>query len=282
MSTKVAAEKFSLVTPLLDPSFGVPTDVSFQILGYQNGEDQESSLGIIKAHKIVLALASPVFKSEFFGLAKETKDTIPVKETTVKSFQRLIDFIYGKKIEWKDISLFEMFDIVNLAEKYQIPELSEELIFQLRNYPLTMENVLGIAETAEQFNQFETVVSKLLETCANFLKSKLKTEKSQLQFILKQSGTGNEKIVVHLLSMASPECSNCRKSECMNGQLVTNCVMLAEGMKITAADVTDPWHGKNITVVKVLPDYLTLTCESEYELEYLMAESVAEFKFKCD
>jgi len=242
MSTKVADEKFSLVTPLLDPSFGVPTDVNFQILGYQNGEDQESSLGIIKAHKIVLALASPVFKSEFFGLAKETKDTIPVKETTVKSFQRLIDFIYGKKIEWKDISVFEMFDIVNLAEKYQIPELSEELIFQLRNYPLTMENVLDIAETAEQFNQFETVVSKLLETCANFLKSKLKTKKSQRQFILKQSGTGKEKLVVHLLSMASP-CSNCRKSECKNGQLVTNCDILAEGMQITAADVTGPWRG---------------------------------------
>ena len=77
MSAK-AAEKFSLLTPLLDPSFGIPTDVNFQIRGYQEGEDQETSLGIIKAHKIVLGLASPVFKSEFFGLAKETKDTITV------------------------------------------------------------------------------------------------------------------------------------------------------------------------------------------------------------
>merc|ERR1712142_119272 len=151
----------------------------------------------------------------------------------------------SKKIDWKDISVFEIFDIVNLAEKYQIPELSEEITFQLKEYPLTMENVLDIAVTAEQFNQFETIVSTLLETCAKFLKSELNSEKLQFQFALKQSGTGKEKIVLHLLSMASPECSNCGKPKCMNGQLITTCDLIAEGMEITA--------GLNYTVVKVFP-----------------------------
>jgi len=288
MGAREAAEKFSILTPLLDPSFGIPFDVSFQILGYDDGEyhDQETCLGVIKAHKMVLGLASPVFKSEFFGLAKEKSDTIPVKETTLKSFQRLIDFIYGKKIDWKDISVFEIFDIVNLAEKYQIPELSEEITFQLKEYPLTMENVLDIAETAAQFNQFETIVSKLLETCAIFLKSELNTEKSQLQFALKQSGTGMEKIVLHLLSMVGPECSNCRKLECMNGQLITTCDLIAEGMKITVSttNVTHSWYGKSVTVVKVIPPsgVTLLSPLQKTSTHSLMSGAAAYFKFKCD
>merc|ERR1712098_393494 len=114
-----------------------------------------------------------------------------------------------------------------------IPKLSEDLTFQLKNYPLTMENV--IAETAEQFIQFETIVSKLLEHCAIFLKSVLNTEKLQFQFALKQSGTGKEKIVLHLLSMANPECFNCRKPKCMDGQLITTCDLIVKGMKITVS-----------------------------------------------
>jgi len=285
MGAEVAAEKFSIHAPLLDPSFGIPTDVNFQILGYHDVEDQETCLGIIKAHKIILGLASPVFKSEFFGPAKETKDTIPVKETTLISFQRLIDFIYGKKIEWKNISVFEIFDIVNLAEKYQIPELSEELTFQLKNYPLTMENVLDIAETAEQFSQFEIIVSKLLETCSNFLKSELNTKELQLQFALKQSGTGKEKIVLHLLSMASPspKCSNCRQPKCMNGQLITSCDLIAEGMAVTV-----PWWYNSVTVLKVYPannsvSVLYPTPNSQKKFTFgLVSGATAYFKFKCD
>jgi len=276
-------------TPLLDPSFGIPTDVNFQILGYHEGEDRETIQGIIKAHKIVLGLASPVFKREFFGLAKESNDTIPVKITTLKAFQRLIDFIYGKKIEWKNISVLEIFDVVNLAEKYQIPELLEELTFQLKNYPLTMENVLDIAETVEQFIQFETIVSKLLEHCAIFLKSELNTERLQFQFALKQSGTGKEKIVLHLLAMANPECFNCRKPKCMNGQLITTCDLIAEGMKVTVStsDVNNSWRGKSATIVKVFPATNSVSVISplaqKIEKHNLMLGAVtAQFKFKCD
>merc|ERR1712025_1158458 len=185
-----------------------------------------------------------------------------------------------------------IFDIVNLAEKYQIPKLSEELAFQLKNYPLTMENVLDIAETAEQFIQFETVVSKLLEHCAIFLKSELNTEKLQFQFALKQSGTGKEKIVLHLLSMANPECFNCRKPKCMDGQLTTTCDLIVKGMKITVStsDVTNTWLGKSATVVKVFPATNSVSVispiDQKTEKHSLMvsegAAVTAQFKFKCE
>ena len=47
-----------------------------------------------------MGLFSSVFKGEFFGPAKETKDVIPVRQTTGKSFEMMVDFMYNKIIDW--------------------------------------------------------------------------------------------------------------------------------------------------------------------------------------
>ena len=52
-------EKFPNHSSLLDPSFGIPTDVTFQIMGFKNleiadGLDREVLLGEVKGHKLIL------------------------------------------------------------------------------------------------------------------------------------------------------------------------------------------------------------------------------------
>jgi hypothetical protein len=72
-----------MLSSLSEPSFGIPTDVTFQIMHFCSSEvvdgkeNDEIVLGEVKGHKLVLGLLSSVFKQEFFGPAKETKDIIP-------------------------------------------------------------------------------------------------------------------------------------------------------------------------------------------------------------
>ena len=156
----------AILTPLLEPSFGIPTDVTFEIMGFtnimlENSKEKEAKLGELKGHKLILGLFSPVFKGQFFGPAKETKDTIPVRETTLEAFKKMFDFIYSKEIDWSVLSVLELYDLVNLAKKYDIPALMEQLKKQIDIFHITMENVMEVADMAHQFKQFPDISSAL-------------------------------------------------------------------------------------------------------------------------
>ena len=147
MALRNAHTKHPMHTSLLDSSFGIPTDVTFIIMGYKNlqldnYQEKEVKLGEVKGHKLILGLFSTVFKSEFFGPAKDTKDTIPVRETSLEAFKKMFDFIYSKETDWSTLTVLELYDIVNLAEKYDIPGLMEKLKHQMNNFALSMENVM--------------------------------------------------------------------------------------------------------------------------------------------
>ena len=62
---------------------------------------------------MILGLFSSVFKKKSFGLARETKDVLPVSQTTLESFDKMCDYIYGKTIKWKELSVEKLFDVVN-------------------------------------------------------------------------------------------------------------------------------------------------------------------------
>jgi len=91
----------------------------------------------------------------FFGLMKENKDLIEVKETSYKAFKKFVEYIYHVDIECKDISIVELYDIVNLAERYDMPKLKEELKIQMKNISISMDNVIEVATSANEYSQFE-------------------------------------------------------------------------------------------------------------------------------
>ena len=63
----------------------IPFDVTFKIVesvdetGGKHGMD-------IKAHKVILANLSPVFKTMFYGPMKETNAVIPIEQTSSEAF----------------------------------------------------------------------------------------------------------------------------------------------------------------------------------------------------
>ena len=68
---------------LLSVDSDLPPDVIFVIEGER-----------VRAHKLLLAGVSPVFKGMFYGPMKETAEEIVVEETTFEAFDTMVKYIY--------------------------------------------------------------------------------------------------------------------------------------------------------------------------------------------
>jgi len=240
--------KLPRLSLLQDPSYGVPADVTFQIIEGTPGDEGEETkkvLGEVKGHKVVLAAFSEVFKNMFFGPMKESKNIISVEQTTLESFEKLFDFIYNKDINWGNLTVSEIYDVVNLADKYLVKELMDELKDQMENLTLTVGNVMDFAHTASQFSQFPDVSTALLTACAKFVKKTIKTRDEQLSFVLAQSGSGQEATAVRLMvevqGLASPICLNCELSDCSDGQVVVGNDKFRVGLQLRVNKNTNYW-----------------------------------------
>jgi len=221
---------------------GMPFDVTFVIVeadtsnfraeeGLDKGVTKDARE--IKAHKYILAASSSVFKSMFFGSMKESKNVIEVRETTFEAFKKLIEYIYHVDIECKDIILDDLYDIVNLAELYDMPSLMEELKIQMENIPLSMDNLMDVASTASAYSQFEEISQAVMMSCAKFLQ---KTVSDKLEFALTQHSSGKGDIALDLLALVKllpplVVCSNCRGEPCKVGQGVPH-AMMRQGLKM--------------------------------------------------
>eukprot|EP00092_Neocalanus_flemingeri_P030410 GFUD01033010.1.p1 GENE.GFUD01033010.1~~GFUD01033010.1.p1 ORF type:complete len:276 (+),score=77.27 GFUD01033010.1:70-897(+) len=179
----------------LDPAFGIPTDVTFVIEDNAGG-----CVGKVKAHKMFLAMASPVFRTQFYGSSKDTKDVIPIKETTKEAFDAMIEFIYEIEINWETKSAVDLFYLANMASKYLIEEMGEYVKKISETFPLTMETVVEIAATANEFCQFEETSTALFLHCAKFLKSQLTSVNSCLTFVARYSDTDMMATAVKLVA----------------------------------------------------------------------------------
>ena len=172
----------------------------------------------------------------------------------------MFDYIYNKTIEWGNVSVLEMYYVVNLAEKYHIPGMLDVVKILMENVHLTMENVIEVADAAAQFNQFPTISSSLIQSYAKFLKTNLKTDGELLQFAISHSGSGQEATALHLLALAknmpgNPICSNCEEENCQDkfevactdvSKINTRC-----RLTVSTDDVTNSWFGELVEVLSV-------------------------------
>ena len=191
---------------LQDPAWSdIPCDVTFEIAEEDSTLAEEGRVvkREIKAHKYILAAGSSVFTRMFYGPMKETKKVIEVKETTFEAFKKMIEYVYNVDIECKEIGLQELYDIVNLAELYDLPKLTEELKTQMENIPLSMDNLMEVASTASEFSQFVIVSNALLMSCAKFLQKKFSDSANRLKFALTQHANKNAEVAMDLLAVAA-------------------------------------------------------------------------------
>merc|ERR1719339_209835 len=151
---------WSILSTLLTSSSPIPADIKFKVVDKEDG-----LVTTFQAHKFILGLHSDHFNNAFFGSGvnfKEEEDGIVViKDTTKEAFEDFLGFYYEKNIEFEKKTLKELYEILNLAEKYQVKELKDKVSELMKNFTLTMSNVVDVAATTEEFSHFENLSNNL-------------------------------------------------------------------------------------------------------------------------
>lgn len=210
-----------LIAEIIDEASGIPPDVFFQIM--EDDQVQE-----VKAHKMVLAMVSPMFRKMFYtsDVGDKTAKEIKIKETTKAAFEVMLDAIYNiRSLEenLKDKSVHEVFGVINLVERYQISELQEVVKTYISNYPVTDNTVIQIAADATEYtNLFHEEAQHILIACTKFLQPKLSDAKSIFSYAAE---INHQKevftILLALMNDLPPTepklCQNCKYQHCQNG-----------------------------------------------------------------
>ena len=246
---------------VLDPS-DVPFDITFVI------DDCGSK---VRAHKLIMAMGSPVCKKQFYGELRETKDEIVIKNTTRNAFAAMVDNFYGKEIKWTTKTAEEIFEIANMAEKYQVAELMKDVEEALKEYPVNEGDVVEIAYIAEAYSRLETPSQILLRTCAKFLSSVLSGRKDFVAFSAKYSKTAYTGVVLMLFALMEEENpplpSCCGLTTCRRGKpvMVVSDLVVGDTVKMNP-DGCDPNVGRYMTegvekkVADIYPSIIVFDC----------------------
>ena len=187
----------------LEPDSELPTDVVFiveeeyqeenqkgQQEQHQEQQQEQKKVKKVPAHKFLLAGASPVFRRQFLGAAKENTAEVVIKDTTIEAFTTMINFLYvdphPKQFTLEDIDCPQrLCEVVNISERYQIPDLLKMATSALENLPVTKENLIFTAMTAKNYSVFDKVSKMLTTKCQAFLSSKLKTAEDVFSMIVR-------------------------------------------------------------------------------------------------
>ena len=146
----------------------LPPDVTFLVKGGDEGDKG------IRAHKFLLAGTSPVFNRQFLGPMKDTSEVIEVEDTTPEAFASMINYIYRLPEE----GTFNLptcpqmlFDLLNLAEKYEILPLKIITSQALEALDISRQNLIFSATVATKYKNtgFGDLSQKLLLKCLEFL-----------------------------------------------------------------------------------------------------------------
>ena len=149
--SNVEATDSETVASLLDPSYGIPPDIHFEI------EDLEgTSLGILGGHKNILALRSPVFKAMLYGPMKETGDQIRIKDSSMLAFETMLKYIHDAEKEWEDgeLEVKEVFHITDLGSNRRplIIRVSHNTHFFELSYCLLTSHANGFHGATKKFS----------------------------------------------------------------------------------------------------------------------------------
>ncbi|KFM73551.1 BTB/POZ domain-containing protein 3, partial [Stegodyphus mimosarum] len=133
---------------------GILADVTFEV-----GAEGKP----FKAHKLILALVSPVFEAMFYGGLAEKGEKVVIPDIAPEGFDCLLRYIYTEEVSFKNAS--EAFMTCTAAEKYCIPHLKGLSEYFISDCELTAENVWIFLE-----NSLFLGMKVVTEKCLEFLK----------------------------------------------------------------------------------------------------------------
>ncbi|XP_058810976.1 uncharacterized protein LOC131675853 [Topomyia yanbarensis] len=125
---------------------------------------QEPNHQMLAGHKLILAMASPVFEAMFFGGLAEKNDPIPILDLDPSAFKSLLEYIYTDKISINSVD--KACELCYGAKKYMLPHVVEQCITFLWS-DLCPKNVCRAYEFAKLFEE-----PRLMEKCLQIMCTK--------------------------------------------------------------------------------------------------------------
>jgi len=111
---------------------------------------------VIPAHKLVLAIGSPVFYAMFYGELAEKSGSITVPDCEYESLLELFRFLYSDEV---DLTADNVMQVLYLAKKYIVPALADKCN-EFLGENLDGLNVFSMMDCARSYDE-----KKLLEQC---------------------------------------------------------------------------------------------------------------------
>ena len=133
------------------------SDVKFVVRESQGGSESKIK---IPAHKLVLAISSPVFYAMFYGELAETKDSVEISDCEYESLLELFRFIYSDEA---NLTPDNVMQLMYLAKKYMLPSLADKCASYLKGN-LGASNVFTVLPDAQKYEEKD-----LLDHCWNVI-----------------------------------------------------------------------------------------------------------------
>lgn len=119
---------------------------------------------LIAGHKIMLAMASPVFERMFFGPLADKNDPILIPDVQPDAFQSMLEYIYSDRI---NISSFDKAcELCYVAKKYQLPHVVGQCTHFLWS-DLSPRNACRAYEFAKLFDE-SRLMQRSMEVSISF------------------------------------------------------------------------------------------------------------------
>jgi len=213
------------ISKCLDPSSNLTTDVRFLFKG-EGGIVKE-----VKAHKLILGIASNVFEREFFGpmSMKKDEEDFEFDHASEEVFRVMIEYIYNKKIKWIDYDFNFLSSLYYVADLYDIEKLRLEVLASIPEHDVSEQNVLDVAILAENNILHQPLSEILYDTAAAFMKDKFDGQIENVFDFCSEIEASEVhalalfKMMARMKTLPNPtqKCENCEQTICLNGQELT-------------------------------------------------------------
>ena len=126
------------------------SDVKFVVRDSEGGSE---SMKEIPAHKLLLAISSPVYYAMFYGELAEKKDLIDISDCDHKSLLELFRFMYSDEV---NLNADNVMQVLYLAKKYMLPSLADKCSEFLQEN-LDASNVFHVLPDAQKYEEKDLV-----------------------------------------------------------------------------------------------------------------------------
>ena len=179
----------------------------------------------LKAHKFLLALASPYFHQIFFATGGGNSGQVValnVENTSKEALEETINFMYNHPLRLHHASLATLFHMVDLTERFVLPSLRQLLDIHLDSMKsLTTPEIMEAATVVLNLTCFST---SLLDCCAKVLAKNFQDRKAIFDWAGHLVKEKQQQLGMELMARMGKflTCRNCRSQPCLSGGTVPN------------------------------------------------------------